>query len=66
MDELLSALREVDYCRKEHDRAMHECEVSWGYHGHRYIVALEKAEKRFSDALTAVIDSRIEEKMSVI
>lgn len=63
-EELLRALRNYDYTKQAHDEAMAGCDCSWGYRGHRYITALERAEGDFANALEAVIDERIDRKIT--
>ena len=57
--DVIYALRNYDMCKTAHDEAMAKCEVSWGYFGHRYISALEKAEEQLDAALIDLIDSRV-------
>ena len=60
IEELLRSMREYDNTKQAHDEAMAKCDCTWGYRGHSYIVALDKAEKEFATALEQVIDERIE------
>jgi len=59
-DGLLRALRNYDSAKTAHDEEMIKCDHSWGYHGHRYIYALEQAGNEFATALNELIDERIE------
>lgn len=63
-DELLRALRNYDTTKRAHDEAMAQCDCSWGYRGHSYITALERAEGDFAKALEDVIDERISLKIA--
>lgn len=63
-EELLRTLRNYDTTKQAHDEAMKNCDGSWGYRGYNYITALERAESEFAKSLEAVIDERINFKIS--
>jgi hypothetical protein len=53
MGEVLRAKHEHDVARDGYDGG------SWGYHGHNFIMAVDRAEREFARALDEYVDGRI-------
>lgn len=62
MNELIDALINLIEAKKDYDSLCRRCCEDWSYFGSHQIERLEKAEKRFVEALNSVIDERIKEK----
>lgn len=55
LDELTDALLDLIETKNDRNKAMADCDGSWGYYGHEYEEDLRKAKERFAAALKAVL-----------
>lgn len=66
IDELTDALNQLNEAYETLNRAKRECQEDWDYFCHREIREVEIATERFSDALNAIIDERVSERLELI
>jgi hypothetical protein len=65
MEDLIKSLQELMDAQLEHDNAFKAFEGhSWDYFGHNLIQRVQDAQRKFSEELSSLIDSKIRESLS--
>ena len=56
MDEFIDALMNLIEVKTERDKALNDCDSSWGYYGFHEEETLKAAKERFSKAFKAMVN----------